>query len=622
MPGFISKPSLFRPRIARPSARRRVTRPGRHGDDPNREFDPRRLGRLPTLGRAVFLAILIRDVPAIAHSVEPEPKPEPMAGFVHCLLGQVSAVEMLDPDPEEKWFGRSAAFAGDVDGDGFTDVIIGSSRYTGDTLEEGRVVVYHGSQSGNAPRPGRILLGGQRYSDFGYSVDGAGDVNGDGFADVIVGAKAFDGHDDDVGAAFVFHGSAAGLEAEPAWKAFGEHRNSHFGRVVTAAGDVNGDGYSDILVAAPRFGRNGVRTGRVYGYHGSADGLNSVPDWIVDGDQDGAGFAETLAWAGDVDADGYDDLLIGAHMVPAGKGGLGRVCVVQGPALAAPGSVARRMGGQMLPLARRLEPPAPPFWRSPGAYAALLVGLPLVAVLAVQLNAARKVRRKLRKVEQQSALEQERLRISRDLHDHLGAGLTRISLLNELVRQGLNTDHPAATAIRKIDRTTLHLIRAVDELVWAVNPGKDNPDDLTAYLCNYAAEFLNPTHIRCRFDLPAELPAVVVPSEIRHALFLVVREALNNVVKHASATEVRLRIRMDRRRDHNREPDCVFLSVVLEDDGQGYAPDTVRKAASGIENMKQRAESAGGRCSIVTAPGRGTSVRVELDLPLSASTAS
>lgn len=145
-------------------------------------------------------------------------------------------------------------------------------------------------------------------ANFGVSVSHAGDINGDGFADVVVGADLYDGNGTDSGAVFVFYGSPSGLPRFPNILLLGENAGDMFGSYVSDAGDVNGDGYDDILVGAPQANAG---KGVVYAFYGSASGLSFTPDWAVNGTDTAVGFGTSFSSAGDVNGDGYDDILIG-----------------------------------------------------------------------------------------------------------------------------------------------------------------------------------------------------------------------------------------------------------------------------------------------------------------------
>ncbi|MDE3067086.1 MAG: hypothetical protein KGJ60_05985 [Verrucomicrobiota bacterium] len=225
-------------------------------------------------------------------------------------------------------------------------------------------------------------------------------------------------------------------------------------------------------------------------------------------------------------------------------------------------------------------------------------------VVTVRRNEKRKARHALERLEQQHLIERERSRIAKDIHDDLGASLTRMAFLSELVKTDETKEDVDAHA-GKIAATARETVSALDEIVWAVNPHSDTLDSLLQYLSHYANKFLEETPVGCRLEIPMDIPSVRVTAEVRHNLFLVVKEALNNVVKHSGATEARLRVIL-------RE---ATLRVEVADNGQGFAADsTVRQKRSGLDNMRQRLEVIGGALEVETRPGSGT--RIVAQAPL------
>jgi hypothetical protein len=223
-----------------------------------------------------------------------------------------------DADQNDASFGSSVAPAGDVNGDGYSDVIIGAYYITdGANAQEGRAFVYHGSAAGLSASPGNMPDDADQASaNFGVSVAGAGDVNGDGFSDVIIGAWRYDdGGNTDEGKAFVYHGSSTGLSASPnSTPDDADQAGAFFGETVAAAGDVNGDGYSDVIIGADNYNDGGNNSeGRAFVYHGSAGGLSPTPNSMPDdGNQANLFFGVSVACAGDVNGDGYSDIIVGA----------------------------------------------------------------------------------------------------------------------------------------------------------------------------------------------------------------------------------------------------------------------------------------------------------------------
>jgi hypothetical protein len=199
-----------------------------------------------------------------------------------------------------------------VNGDGYGDVIIGAWKYTNGTqANAGKAYVYYGSESGLESSWAWSVTGDHQDLNLGGTVAGAGDVNGDGYADVMIGAtdEAAPGR----GTVYVYHGSETGLSAVPDWTQTGEGDWHHLGWSIASAGDVNGDGYADLILGTPYFGTN---NGRAYVYHGSAAGLGPTAAWSVTGVDPLDQVGYSVAGAGDVDGDGYADVLVGALKAP------------------------------------------------------------------------------------------------------------------------------------------------------------------------------------------------------------------------------------------------------------------------------------------------------------------
>src|SRR5439155_970301 len=196
--------------------------------------------------------------------------------------------------------------------------------------DEGRAFVFLGSASGLASTPAWTAESDQASADFGASVATAGDVNGDGYADVIVGAHLYDNGQSNEGRAFVYLGSASGLASTPAWTAESNQANADFGTSVAAAGDVNSDGFGDVIVGADLYDNGQTDEGRIFVYLGSATGLAPAPDWTADSNQADAAFAFSVAAAGDVNGDGFGDVIAGAPAFDNGQTDEGRAFVFLG----------------------------------------------------------------------------------------------------------------------------------------------------------------------------------------------------------------------------------------------------------------------------------------------------
>ena len=254
----------------------------------------------------------------------------------------------------------------------------------------------------------------------------------------------------------------------------------------------------------------------------------------------------------------------------------------------------------------------PHFWQT--WWFRTILGLTCVGLLAYSFyyESRRRLRLKLERISRERELERERARIAQDIHDDLGASLTRIGMLSESATEDLQDPPRAAASLGQIYSTARDLTRAMDEIVWAVNPRHDTLDSLTNYITRFAHDFLSTAHIRCRLDAPMQVPDLTVRSEIRHNLFLAFKETLNNVAKHSQASEARVTLELVHR----------GFKLVVADNGCGFDPAfTPGKPANGrmisgygIAGIRTRLEQIGGRVNITSQPGEGA--RVELFVPL------
>ncbi len=224
-------------------------------------------------------------------------------------------------------------------------------------------------------------------------------------------------------------------------------------------------------------------------------------------------------------------------------------------------------------------------------------------------------RRELRVLEQQRALERERTRIARDIHDDLGASLTRITMLSQSALDKTQSILPPNSEVNRIYSTARAMTNAMDEIVWAINPRHDSLESVAAYFAEFVEEFLSPTGLKFRLEIPLLLPQWPVSAEVRHNLFLAFKEALNNALKHSQASEVvvTLEVRKKRFTLSLEDNGCGFQTAVLAGAGDGNVHESARAGGgNGLNNMRRRLEELGGRCSIDSSPGRGTRVRFEV----------
>jgi signal transduction histidine kinase len=219
----------------------------------------------------------------------------------------------------------------------------------------------------------------------------------------------------------------------------------------------------------------------------------------------------------------------------------------------------------------------------------------------VQLREEIQVRER---AEHQRAVEEERSRIARDLHDDLGSSLTEISLLADAGGGFPPTLERAGGRFRSIADKARALVNALDVIVWLVNPCKDALPFLVGYLGSYAEEFLSASGISCRLRIPMDLPPLPLSADVRHSLFLAVKEALNNIARHSRATEVVVEMTLKEG----------ILGIILTDNGRGF--DAAHPAqGNGLSNLQERLAGMGGRCEISSRPQSGTIIALSVRLP-------
>lgn len=179
------------------------------------------------------------------------------------------------------------------------------------------------------------------------------------------------------------------------------------------------------------------------------------------------------------------------------------------------------------------------------------------------------------------AQQEERNRISADMHDDLGAGMTTIRLYSELAKSKLNNN--SIPEIDKISSSANELLNKMNAIIWSMSSSNDSLGNMIAYIRSYALEYFEDTGINCRINIPDNLPNIEVIGEIRRNVFLVVKEALNNILKHSKATEVNISLQ--------REENDLVLHI--HDNGVGIDLETLRQFGNGLKNMKKRMNDLG-----------------------------
>lgn len=215
------------------------------------------------------------------------------------------------------------------------------------------------------------------------------------------------------------------------------------------------------------------------------------------------------------------------------------------------------------------------------------------------------MQRRILNLEKDASLVRERERIARDLHDDLGASLSRIALLSEVAQKELETDSRAGPQIARISAIAHQVVDSISELVWATNSRYDNLESLAAYLREYAAQYFDSTQVKCQLNFPSHLPEQVLTADFRRQLFLVWKEALYNVARHAQASRVEISLAV--------QPG--WLEIVIQDNGKGMAARETPGLHHGLTNMRERVANLHGTFNLQSAPGQGA--RISVRVPLS-----
>jgi signal transduction histidine kinase/ligand-binding sensor domain-containing protein len=249
----------------------------------------------------------------------------------------------------------------------------------------------------------------------------------------------------------------------------------------------------------------------------------------------------------------------------------------------------------------------PLLWERPWFRVAMLALAAGLAAAAAVGGATLRNRSRLARLEQQSALERQRMRIARDMHDEAGTTATQLSLLADLAR-GPGDGPARAERLEGVSRIARQLVTSLDEMVWAVNPANDTLAHLVSYLGQTASETLGRFGVACRVRTQEPLPECTATAELRRGILMIAKEAVSNIVEHAGATVVEIDLSIHEGR--------VWLSIA--DDGCGLPEATNGwrhgPGGNGLGNMQSRAADLGGSCRIETASPRGTRVVVEVPL--------
>lgn len=242
-----------------------------------------------------------------------------------------------------------------------------------------------------------------------------------------------------------------------------------------------------------------------------------------------------------------------------------------------------------------------PWWRS--TWFELLVVLSLLGLMHIisrsYLN--RRLEKQRIQLEKKQAVEKERTRISRDMHDDLGSGLTMIAILSEVAKKQLSEPEKAKELLEKIAVSSRDLVDNLQDIIWLLNPKNDTIESLSAYIREYGLKFFEPFSVKLEFLYPEQFSNNRLGDEQRRNIFLTVKESFNNIARHADSKKVIVSI----------QETTTEYSLRITDDGKGFDMNTVRLFANGLKNMQNRIEQAGGDYFITSQLGKGTQTEIK-----------
>jgi signal transduction histidine kinase/ligand-binding sensor domain-containing protein len=238
----------------------------------------------------------------------------------------------------------------------------------------------------------------------------------------------------------------------------------------------------------------------------------------------------------------------------------------------------------------------PPFWKTWWFIGVMILLLGTGFFFLVSFIVRKNLREKILQLEKEQAVEKERNRIARDMHDDLGSGLTKIAILSEVAKAQLEIKDAAIKHLDTISHSSRELVDNLQNIIWVLNPLNDSLENLAAYIREFALKFFESTHVAVHFHYPNAISPVKLSEEQRRNLFLVIKETLHNSAKHAHCKNVTIRMQY---RHHT-----IFFHI--EDDGTGFDTSCTRIFGNGLKNMQMRMEQLNGRYTITSDKGKGT----------------
>lgn len=504
---------------------------------------------------------------------------------------------------------------GDFNGDGFDDFLVGSTHYHQWATHNGRVQLFLGSKDGLQtnvvwsatfpPFRARPDIDNNHLQFFGNFIV-VDDFNHDGVSDAVITAPFAGQNDLGEGMVFAYYGirRAPGLPSTFDWTVQANRETSSLGLMAERIGDVNGDGYPDLLVGAPDFGNHQIREGLAVVFFGSRRGFSREPDWTLESQNNHLVLGMFGAGVGDLNGDGFDDFVVSQN----GSGSLltgffptsvGAIRVIYGSPTGPRNSTGITLGKPALQWAAEE-------WRRLSRVKQTAVGVTSLTLLGLIGVVGRRIWRKrtivLVEARERRSRAEERDRLARNLHDELSSRLSRLHLIAEMVSQDPDDPGVVRTFSQTLTREARDLRAAIEQVALTLDPASETAEGLVQALSRHAVRFFADTPVRCYQDLPLAPPTIDLPEPVRAELLPCVREAFANVLRHSGATEVWFKMRWNER----------SFEVSVEDNGVGFQPGS-KFPGQGLKNFHTRMSRIGGRVDLDTAPGRGTRLAFTVD---------
>ncbi len=241
-----------------------------------------------------------------------------------------------------------------------------------------------------------------------------------------------------------------------------------------------------------------------------------------------------------------------------------------------------------------------PYWQSWWFITLAVLALIAVTILIVRYFLTRKLQKRLQALERRNEIEKIRNRISRDIHDDIGSGLTKISMMSQMARMDITKNKNIDDKLNTLSSSARDLSERLQEIVWAMNPRHDDLASLLTFLRSYASDFFESSEIKLTFNFPNDIPFLPLNPDMRRNLFLCFKEALNNIAKYASASEIVIETEITNN----------LLHLRIIDNGKGFDPAKNKKSGNGLLNMQKRMEEINGKFTIQSEEGKGTVINI------------